>query len=192
MKKTASKSNVWGIEEVRQIVTSQLEDEATPAQILAIVKTLEGKTLNARHLAAFPSGPDRWYFRKEYGMTSLTECAYRRQESPCFNFLLGHSETGVVWNAETFVSKNTCWFEGATKRNEKRHEALKPSNLAKMAETMNAIEAAKAAFNEAKAAFVDLTEYDAPFSPDDHSFRETLMGKAARNEMYNSYNVLSL
>ena len=166
-------------EEIRAEIESRIESDE-PDLILAVVKKLNGKPVSIRILDKLPGGRERWWLRKEYGMTHIEENRYvspAKERSYNYSYLVGHSEGGLIWDVTDFEARNPGYYAGRNERNEARTKALNdPNLLERFAEACNDVTRRKAMLEEAVAAFNSFLAYGLPLSPDNYYFQKDILG----------------
>ncbi len=93
------------------------EDVDTPEAIAAVMQQEDGKKLTVRLLDKLPGGRDRWYIKREFGMTHLCE---RSRAKRRFRFLLAHTDGPTEIDSRQLRELNPCYFAAAVARNKKR------------------------------------------------------------------------
>jgi hypothetical protein len=138
-------------ETIKRVLEVSLESEE-PDAILAILKEHEGKPLTKRILGKLPGGEESWRLTHAYGMTHLETWTYcRTSGKDGFHFLLAHAEKNVVLDTQFFVERNPSYFEGRIERNRERRNALgRPMACDRLADRMNAVQAARRALQKAE------------------------------------------
>jgi len=130
------------VQELEKMIRDNIEDEETPARVLAWARENDGKGLRRNNI------PEGFFIRKQYGMTNL--------QQPCYmntggreggSYLLAHSETGVTISVEYLLDHNPAYFAARQKRNAQRAEMLAdPETLARVARLVTEAADTRAAF----------------------------------------------
>jgi hypothetical protein len=161
------------VETVRSILTTRMESEVVD-EILAILKTMDGKPLTKRILPKLPGDEERWCITQSAGMTSLEEKSYRRTSGNTgVSLLMAYATANVVIDAKFVEERNPAWFEGRRERNAERRRALEmPAVLALAESLLNDVIRARAALAAAEARLSALTSYKEPLSADRYAWEE--------------------
>ena len=156
-------------QEVTDLITSKIEDEATPALILEWCERNQGKRLRQNNV------PTGFEVSRRYGMTQLINTDYWTKDAVQLSYLICHSETGAtVPTIEVMREKNTCYYKGLEERNAFRRELLaSPKRLAQLQAT---IDRCKNAVSEYRASFECLAEIADYPNPERHDL-ERFSGK---------------
>lgn len=155
------------IHTVAALIKSRWESDE-PDQVLHALRAFDGKNITTRMIDKLPGGKERWYLRREYGMTHICTRDYGRSGGEIgYSFMVAHTEASVPFSSVDFESRNACYFSARRERNHKRMEAVNDRDmLQEMADTLNDLDSAQRALTMASERFDVLTGYDATFSPD--------------------------
>jgi hypothetical protein len=169
---THTETPVFTADDVRaKLVADRESDE--PDAILAVLKAHDGKQLTKRLLAKLPGGEARWLIRQVAGMTKLEDRHYLHSGGGRgISLLVAYQLTSVVIDAAWVEEHNAAYFAARVERNAMRAVCVcNPAICQRMADTLTAYAAAKAALDDARQALDGLTEYGQPFSPDQYDWQ---------------------
>ncbi|HEY5049339.1 MAG TPA: hypothetical protein VII50_00445 [Acidothermaceae bacterium] len=160
------------INTVRAFLQLQRESDE-PDEILAILKTQDGKQLTKRILAKLPGGEARWRLSQFATMTHLETRDYGRTGGNAgIHLLIAYQTTNVTIDAAQIEEKNPGYFAGRRARNASRDAlADDTGRLNNMANTLNVYEHAKAQLDEAKDNLDALIQHGAPFAAECNAHR---------------------
>jgi hypothetical protein len=164
------------IQTVRAFLESQRESDE-PDEVLAILKTYDGRQLTKRILDKLPGGTDRWIINQFATMTHLETRDYHRSGGNTgIHILIAYKITNIMIDVSWIEQNNPAYFAGRRTRNESRDKVANSSSmLTIMADRLNAYADAKAKLEEAKDDLDKLTDYGGPFSADSYGW-ERLCG----------------
>ncbi len=145
--------------QLTKLINSRLEDEETPARVMAWAEANQGKPIRSNNV------PDGFRVVRQYGMTDLQTLDYARSHGhKGAAYLVAHRETGATVPTPATLRDLACpHYRGIEERNAWRRKMLaNPAELETIAKAISRTQRAVNKYRKAQEALEALTDHPRP------------------------------